>query len=189
MGQWKPGYGGANAAGCTKEYTPEEILSAVSAPTEPVITSFHQTSDNLRFNFQESTTTDDLFRVLGYVASCETDPLNISEDVGEEILDSVDALEKTLRIDGFQNHFVSSSPSVNVDITHSEPSQFTVSLVFRPLALLSSYGTALFKKRKILSDRFRQTSVQLNSLNTLIGEPINGDWKLLFRCKTLKLAL
>ncbi len=174
LGQWRPGAGGPNGDGCN---TVEEILSGVSAPTAPIITNIHQTRDNLKLNFQESTTTDELFRVSGYNASCRTNPLSLSQDVGVEILDSVDAVEKTLQVDGFANHFVSSSPTVSLDITHSDTSHLMVSLI-SPSGTITKLWDSAYQEDENLIGSFPTELSSTQSLEGLVGEPINGEWKL-----------
>jgi len=114
----------SNGAGCNSI---EGVLAPVSGPTLPVITGGSSSGRSISLAFTPSTTTDKLFHITGYSASCTGSKVDVSGSPAIDLLHNTPITE-TLTVAGYDRSGVLSSIEVDVDITHSDPTDLYITL-------------------------------------------------------------
>ena len=156
----------------------DEILSSVSAPSQPVITRHSTSQGNLSLFFNESISTNTAFPVTGYQAFCSSSLADFSDSPAAKLLDNV-PVTRRLRVDGEASSvsFFDAFIEVSIDITHSDPTDLSVKLT-------SPEGTALllwdqnFAGSQNLQGTFPTTLTPVDSLLGVADEALDGQWAL-----------
>jgi subtilisin-like proprotein convertase family protein len=113
-----------NSAGCNSI---DEILASVSSPTSPVITGGEAFGAGFSLTFTPASTTDTTFPILGYRASCTGADIDVSMTPAINLFDN-EPVEATLAVSGYGRAPALASIEVSLDITHSDPTDLTVTL-------------------------------------------------------------
>ena len=154
----------------------DEVLASVSGPTQPVITEATTSSNDVSLGFTLSTTTDTLFPITGYSASCTGAEIDVSGLPATELLDNVPTAE-TLTISGYDPTSVLSSIEVDLDITHSDPTDLYITLT-------TPEGTELIlwnqgsSGGEDLVGTFPTTLTSVDSLDSVTRQTMDGGWVL-----------
>ena len=77
-----------------------EVLASVSGPTQPVINQATASSNSITLGFTSSTTTDTLFPITGYSASCTGSQADVSGSPATDLLDNT-PIHETLNVAGY----------------------------------------------------------------------------------------
>ena len=113
-----------NSAGCNSI---NEILASVSSPTSPVITGGEAFGAVFNLTFTPASTTDTTFPILGHRASCTGADIDVSMMPAINLLDN-EPVEATLAVSGYGRSPALAFIEVSLDITHSDPTDLTVTL-------------------------------------------------------------
>ena len=152
------------------------MLASVSGPTQPVITESTTSSNSLSLGFTPSTTTDDLFPITGYSASCNGREISVSGSPTTDLLDNTPITE-TLTVSGYDPTSVPSPIEVDIDITHSDPADLYITLT-------TPAGTELIlwnqgsSGGEDLVGTFPTSLASVTSLEAVSPEPMDGEWVL-----------
>ena len=162
-----------NGTGCNSV---GEVLASVSGPTQPVITESTTSSNSLSLGFTPSTTTDDLFPITGYSASCNGREISVSGSPTTDLLDNT-PIQETLAIAGYDPTSVLSSIEVDIDITHSDPTDLHITLTSPKgtEVILWNQGSA---SGEDLVGTFPTSLPPVDSFETISSESMDGEWVL-----------
>jgi len=162
-----------NGIGCDSV---EEILASVSGPTQPVINQATASSNSITLGFTSSTTTDTLFPITGYGASCTGSQADVSGSPATDLLDNT-PIQETLTVAGYDPTAVLSSIEVDIDITHSDPTDLYITLT-------TPQGTELIlwnqgsSGGEDLVGTFPTTLTAVDSISSVRIQTMDGDWVL-----------
>ena len=165
--------GSNNGVGCSSV---AQILSSVLGPTQPVTTQATTSSNSISLAFTPSTTTDTPFPITGYSASCTGSDVDVSGSPATDLLDNTPITE-TLTVTGYDPTSVLSSIEVDIDITHSDPTDLYITLT-------TPEGTALIlwnqgsSGGEDLIGTFPTTLTSVDSLDSVTRQTMDGDWVL-----------
>ena len=165
----------SNSYGCNST---NEILNSVSGPTQPVINSHSTERNSLVLAFTQSTTTDRIFPVTGYQASCETLLADVSKSDRTDLLDNT-PINQTLRMTNEASDPSRSDATlqIEIDITHTDPTDLYVTLTSpdgRQVVLWNQGNPG----GQDLQGTFPTTLTPVESLDTLADGDLYGDWTL-----------
>ena len=162
----------SNAPGCRSI---QEIMSAAATPTQVSITNVTSTNQSAAISFTSAAPTSELFPVTGYRASC-TSVTEATDNASVTLSDNV-SVSRNLVIAGYDPVSVDSSVEVDIDITHTDPSHLT-------LTLLSPEGTEtkLWDRGATggqdLTGSFPSTFIPIDPLSAYANEAMDGLWTL-----------
>ncbi len=162
-----------NGTGCDSV---EEILASVSGPTQLVINQATASSNSITLDFTSSTTTDTLFPITGYGASCTGSQADVLGSPATDLRDNT-PIEETLTVAGYDPTAVLSSIEIDVDITHSDPSDLYITLTTpegTELVLWNQSSTG----EEDLVGTFPTTLTAVDSINSVTRQTMDGDWVL-----------
>ena len=163
-----------NATGCNSV---EEVLASVSGPTQPTITSAVATGgSSIELEFSASTTTDTLFSITGYSASCTGSDVDVSDSPATDLLDFT-PIQETLTVTGYDPTSVLSSIEVDIDITHSDPTDLYITLTTPEGTELVLWNQGSSGGEDIVGT-FPTTLTPVDSLNSVNRQTMDGDWVL-----------
>ena len=159
----------SNALACNSV---EDILSSVSEPTRPVISSAAVSGQGINIAFSPSNATHTPFFISGYEAKCMRVVAELNESPAISLLDNT----PVTRTFGAERG-VASDIEVDIDITHNRPEHLHITLT-------APEGTQL-----ILWDRggagtnnmvgtFPTTLTPVDSFDLVIGQAVEGNWML-----------
>lgn len=162
-----------NSNGCNSI---EQILSSVSGPTQPIINAAEVSSTSISVGFTASTATEALFPITGYTATCIGSEANVSGSPASDILDNT-PIQETLTVTGFDPISVLSSIEVDIDITHSDPTDLYITLTTPQGTelVLWNLGTS---GGEDLVGTFPTTLTPVDSLDSVTRQAMDGDWVL-----------
>ena len=164
----------ANGAGCNSL---DQVLASVSGDrTQPVITEAPTSRNIISLGFTLSTTTDTAFPVTGYSASCLGSDIDVSGSPATDLLDNM-PIGETLTVAGYDPTSVLSSIEIDVDITHSDPSDLYITLTTpeRTELILWNQGSS---GGEDLVGTFPTTLTAVDSINSVTRQTMDGDWVL-----------
>ena len=161
----------SNGAGCESL---AETLASVSGPTQPAVTEATTSSNSFSLDFTPSTTTDTLFPIIGYSASCTGSEVDVSESPSRPTFDD-SAILQTLIVTGYEPVSVLSSIEVDVDITHSDPSDLYITLTTPEYTHLElwNYGSTGGEN---LIGTFPTTLTSEGDLSSVARQSMDGEW-------------
>ena len=166
----------ANAGGCSSV---GQILDSVIGPSQPVITGHSNDLTKLSLFFDGSSAPEDFFPVTGYRAACRGAEVDIGRSPNQPLRDNV-VVRDTINVSGLSGTGTQSFISeieVDIDITHSDPTDLYITLT-------TPEGTEL-----VLWDRgspgsedlvgtFPTSLSPLDSLESVASEAKSGAWTL-----------
>ncbi|MDA7583900.1 proprotein convertase P-domain-containing protein [Luminiphilus sp.] len=164
---------GINGTGCNSI---AEILTSVSGPIKPAITSASAISSGIDLEFSPSTTTDTLFPITGYEAACIGSSADLSEAPSAALLDNM-PVTRTLTVSGYDPVSVLSDIEVDVDITHSDPTDLYITLT-------TPQGTELVlwdqgnSGGEDIAGTFPTTLTPIDTISSVGRQAMDGDWVL-----------
>ena len=164
---------GNNGAGCDSI---SEILASVSGATKPTIMNATAIADGgIVLEFSPSTTTDSLFPIAGYEASCIGRSADLSEAPAAAVLPGT-PVSRTLTVSGYDPVSTLSDIEVDIDIAHPVPLQLHVTLT-------TPQGTRLYLWYYTRADEgivgtFPTTLTPYNALSSVGRQPMDGNWVL-----------
>lgn len=153
------------------------ILSSVSGPTQPRVTNASATdSGSIKVDFSKSTTTDLLFPVTGYEAACSGSFIETNDTASSVLQDNV-PVTRSLAVMEYDPVSVPSEIEVDIDITHSEPSDlyFTLTTPEGTDIVLWDQGSTGGEN---ISGTFPTTLTPVDAISSVDQEPMDGDWTL-----------
>ena len=162
---------GSNDTGCN---TISEILASVSGPTKPVINQATTSSNSISLGFTPSTTTDTLFPITGYSASCTGSQTDVSGSPATDLLDNT-PIRETLTISGYDPTSVLSSIEVDIDITHSDPTDLYITLTTPEGTELVLWNQGSSGGEDLVGT-FPTTLTPVDSLDSVARQTMDGDW-------------
>ena len=164
---------GNNGSGCDSI---EQILASVSGPTKPTITSASATSGGISVEFSTSTTTDALFPITGYEAACIGSSADLSEAPSAALLDNT-PVTRILTVSGYDPVSVLSDIEVDIDITHSDPTDLYITLT-------TPQGTELVlwnqgnSGGEDIAGTFPTTLTPIDTISSVGRQAMDGNWVL-----------
>ena len=164
---------GNNGAGCDSI---SEILASVSGATKPTIMNATAIADGgIVLEFSPSTTTDSLFPIAGYEASCIGRSADLSEAPAAAVLLGT-PVSRTLTVSGYDPVSTLSDIEVDIDIAHPVPFDLNVTLT-------TPQGTRLYLWYYTRADggivgTFPTTLTPYNALSSVGRQPMDGNWVL-----------
>ena len=175
----------SNAVGCNDQ---QDILDSVLGPTKPVITTASPLKGVygayntwfLSLYFDPAIALEDIFPITGYHAECSSTEVNASEAPGVLLQDSK-PVTRDLEVVGSSAGSIgasfSASIEVDINITHSDPTDLYISLTSPQgtKVLLWNQGSPGSEN---LVGTFPSTLAPVESLNVLEEEQIGGTWTL-----------
>ena len=153
-----------------------EILASVSGPTKPVIVEATGSGGLISLGLTPSTTTDTPFPITGYLAACIGAEIDVAESPATAISDNT-PIEERLTVSGYDPTSVLSSIKVDIDITHSDPTDLY-------LTLTTPEGTELILWNQgssggdDLIGTFPTTLTPVESLDSVTRQTMDGYWVL-----------
>ena len=162
---------GDNGKGCDSV---EQILASVSGPTQPVINQATASSASISLGFTPSTTTDTMFPITSYSASCTGSQADVSGSPVTDLLDNTPILE-VLTVTGFDPVSGPSSITVDVDITHSDPADLYITLTSPQDTTLTIWDRGGAGGENLVGT-FPTTLTPVDSLDAVASEAKDGDW-------------
>ena len=163
----------SNSSGCNSE---QEVISSVSGPTQPSINQATPSGSSFDIGFTLSTTTDTAFPISGYNATCVGSDIDVSDSPGTELLDNT-PVQEVLTVSGYDPTSVLSFIEVDIDITHSDPTDLYITLTTpegTELVLWNQGSTG----GEDLVGTFPTTLTSIDSLDSVTRQTIDGDWTL-----------
>ena len=163
---------GNNGTGCDSI---AEILASVSGATKPTITNAVAIGGGgIRLEFSPSSTTDALFSIAGYEASCIGRSADLSE-APAAVLGST-PVTRTLTVSGYDPVSILSDIEVDIDIAHPYPFDLHVTLT-------TPQGTRLYLwyyRRAVggIVGTFPTTLTPYNTISSVGRQPMDGNWVL-----------
>ena len=164
---------GNNGTGCDSV---EEILASVSGPSQPVINQATASSNSISLGFTPSTTTDTLFPITGYSASCTGSDVDVSDSLATDLLDFT-PIQEALTVTGYDPTSVLSSIDVDIDITHSDPTDLYITLTTPEGTELVLWNQGSSGGEDIVGT-FPTTLTPVDSLSSVNRQTMDGDWVL-----------
>ena len=165
---------GYNGSGCDSI---EQILTSVSGPTKPTITSASAIGGgSISLEFSTSTTTDALFPITGYEAACIGSSADLSEAPSAALLDNT-PVTRTLTVSGYDPVSVLSDIEVDIDITHSDPADLYITLT-------TPQGTELVlwnqgnSGGEDIAGTFPTTLTPIDTISSVGRQAMDGNWVL-----------
>ena len=162
-----------NGAGCDSI---EQILASVSYPSQPVINQATTSGNSISLAFTPSTATTTAFPITGYSASCTGSDVDVSDSPATDLLDFT-PIQETLTVTGYDPTSVLSSIEVDLDVTHSDPTDLYITLTTpegTELVLWNQGGTG----GEDIVGTFPTTLIPVDSLNSVTRQTMDGDWVL-----------
>lgn len=165
---------GDNGPGCDSI---AEILASVSGPTKPMITSASAIGGGgISVQFSPSTAPDAPFPVTGYEAACTGSSADLSEAPAAALLDNT-PVTRILTISGYDPVSVLSDIEVDIDITHSDPTDLYITLT-------TPQGTELVlwnqgnSGGEDIAGTFPTTLTPIDAISSVGRQAMDGDWVL-----------
>ncbi|MDA8815581.1 proprotein convertase P-domain-containing protein, partial [Luminiphilus sp.] len=117
---------------------------------------------------------DDLFPVTGYEASCTGSHAEITENPSAALLDNT-PVTQTLTVSGYDPVSVPSAIKVDIDITHSDPSDlyFTLTTPEGTEIVLWNQGSSGGEN---ISGTFPTTLTSVDAISAVEQQAMDGDW-------------
>ena len=162
---------GNNGTGCDSI---ADILASVSGPSQPVINQATASSNSISLAFTPSTTTDMLFPITGYSASCTGSDVDVSDSPVTELLDNT-PIQETLTVTGYDPTSVLASIEVDIDITHSDPTDLYITLTSPQGTTLTLWDRGSAGGENLVGT-FPTTLTPVDSLDEIASEAKDGDW-------------
>ena len=166
-------FNSTNGVGCRSI---SDVLASVSGPTAAVITEATSSGGLISITLTPSTTSDTAFPVTGYAARCLGSDVDVSGAPVTDLFDNL-PVEETLTVSGYDPTSVPSSVEVDIDITHSDPTDLYVTLT-------TPEGTELIlwnqgsSSGEDLVGTFPTTLTPADNIAVISSEPMDGDWVL-----------
>ena len=164
---------GNNGSGCDSI---EQILASVSGPTKPTITSASAISGGISVEFNASTTPDTLFPITGYEAACIGSSADLSEAPSAALLDNT-PVTRTLTVSGYDSVSILSDIEVDIDITHSDPTDLYITLTTpqgTELVLWDLGGSGT----EDIAGTFPTTLTPIDTISSVGRQAMDGNWVL-----------
>jgi len=162
---------GGNATGCSSK---QEVASSVSGPTRPVITQASTAGASFGLVFNNSTTTDTLFPITGYFASCTGASIDVSDSPGVRIPDNT-PVGSSLFVSGYDETSGLASIEVDISISHPDPTDRMRVALKTPQGMeLALWDGAAGP----LNGTWPTSLTPLDSLSSVAAESQDGEWVL-----------
>ena len=165
----------SNSTGCNSV---EQVLASVSGPTQPTITNAVSIGGGaIELEFTPSTTTDTLFPVTGYAAACVGAFADQRESPASALLDNT-PVSRTLTVSGYGAVSVLSDIKIDVDITHSDPSDLYISLTTPEGTVIVLWNQGAAGAENLVGT-FPTTLTPVDAVGNIAAETMDGDWVLM----------
>jgi subtilisin-like proprotein convertase family protein len=156
----------------------EQVLASVSRPTQPTITNAVSIGDGaIELEFTPSTTTNTLFPVTGYAAACVGAFADQRESPASALLDNT-PVSRTLTVSGYGAVSVLSDIKIDVDITHSDPSDLYISLTTPEGTVIVLWNQGAAGAENLVGT-FPTTLTPVDAVGNIAAETMDGDWVLM----------
>jgi len=164
---------GNNGSGCDSV---EQILASVSERLKPTITSGSATSGGISLEFSTSKAADVPFPITGYESACIGSSADLSEAPSAALLDNTPVV-RTLTISGYDPVSVLSDIEVDIDITHSDPTDLYITLTTpqgTELVLWDQGGSG----DEDIAGTFPTTLTPIDTIGSVGRQAMDGNWVL-----------
>ena len=155
-----------------------EVIASVSGPTQPAIIAAKGVTGGVTLDFSASTTTDALFPVVTHEAACTGPSAEVTESPASALLDNT-PVTRTLTVSGYDPVSVLSDIEVDIDITHSDPTDLYITITTPQGTELVLWDTNLSSGSEDLIGTFPTTLMPIDSLSSVSDEALDGVWTLL----------
>ena len=162
-----------NVTGCNSA---QQILASVSGASQPIINRVTTSSTSISVRFIPSTTTDTAFPVTGHRASCTGSDIGVSGSPTSDLLD-ITPIQETLTVAGYDPTAVLSSIEVDINITHSDPTDLYITLTTPEGTELILWNQGSSGGEDLIGT-FPTTLTAVDSLDSVTRQTMDGDWVL-----------
>jgi len=156
----------------------DEIVSSVSAPSQPVIVGHSASRRTLSLDFSPSVSTNTAFPVSGYQAYCASSLADLSDAAAADLLDNRPVTRYlTVGNEAADSNSFSAEIEVSVDITHSDPNDLRITLTSPEgtTLLLWDQGNA---GGQDIQGTFPTNLTPVEAFDNVVGETLDGTWAL-----------
>ena len=170
--------GRIDISGATACNSVAAVIASVSGPSQPVINTATGGNESISLGFSLSTTTDTVFPITGYEATCTGSNVNLNEAPNTPLLDNT-PIQRTLTVNGYDYDptSVAALIEVAIDITHSDPTDLVITLTSPAGTVLTLWNRG-GSGGENLAGTFSTTLNPVDSLSLVAQESMDGDWVL-----------
>ena len=162
-----------NSFGCDSV---EEIIASVTGPTQSTIINRTVGNGAVSLYFSNSTTTDTAFPITGYEAACTGSNANLSETPGTPLLDNT-PVQRQLTVSGYDPTSTAALIEVDIDITHSDPSDLVITLTSPQGTAINLWNQGSDGSENLVGS-FPADFEPVDPLSSVDSEAMDGDWVL-----------
>jgi len=151
------------------------VINSVALPSLPVIDIVNVGDATVSLSFTPSSTNSILFPVIGYEASCSASDVYVRENQSISLEDN-SPIERTLTVSGYNSLSGNAYIQVDIDITHSDPSDLVITLTSPQGTSLRLWNNGSAGGENLIGT-FPTNLNPVDSLNSL-GSEMDGNWTL-----------
>ena len=162
-----------NASGCRGV---EQILASVTPPTPAEITDARFSSGSIIVDFSLSTSTETAFPITGYSASCTGAEVDVGASPATALLDNT-PVQESLSVSGYDPTSVLAAIEVDIDITHSDPTDLYITLTTPEGTELVLWNQGSSGGEDLVGS-FPASLTAVDSLDSVARQTMHGEWVL-----------